>query len=185
MTTPAPVTLPIIDTVIPVVMKDFLLFSQTDQRMLIRGILLAKAVDSRCVEDEECGGAASCKGSRCRCNDRQTRGRVFDLYGRPIDRCSNGNSHSLILAERLRARIFTRLLGVHSTPFSTLVFIALTLVWTILAWDRPLRCQSNMTNVLINKYSETSASPSISYHLFSMTVTFLRSYVAVVSHHFI
>jgi hypothetical protein len=49
--------------------------------------MIAKAVDSRCINDADCGGDAVCKGQRCQCNDRQRREQSVDLYGRRIDRC--------------------------------------------------------------------------------------------------
>ena len=62
-----------------------------------RSCLLARAVDSVCATDEDCGGSMSCEGQRCKCSSKQRAEATTDIYSRPITRCFNNGTKRMSL----------------------------------------------------------------------------------------
>ena len=72
-------------------------------------LFVARAVNSRCVNDNDCGGSMRCEGQRCQCNADQRAEDGEDVYGRPIQRCiSDGQIRSTTPIDESTSLVFSR-----------------------------------------------------------------------------
>lgn len=81
------------------VQKNFTVQNSISKSYLCVCFHTAQAVNSRCSEDDQCGGGAQCKGGRCLCGPGKSPKKVTDIYGRFMDRCLNISGEFIFLAE--------------------------------------------------------------------------------------
>lgn len=135
-----------------------LIFSST---LSSRSYLLARAVDSVCVTDGDCGGDMLCEGQRCKCNSKQRSEATTDIYSRPITRCVNINGTKRMFLLISCKVIIWSIFRCGSTSIQCDTRCSLGLFPSILSLNNLRREHplfSDMMNISTKKYSESRDS---------------------------